>query len=151
MCVHKHTLTWQQSQRFLGCAPGQHLRVGSGWRHAAVWLAGGIIMAPDVNSTQSQSSTDAAAAVWPPNTPDIHSLRAQGDSFPLSYAVEKKRCATISISVKLHCARSMCLQYIKAIFYIKQGWRHHEEVLQLWACCQYLEAGWLFSSSWCFL
>lgn len=64
---------------------------------------------------------------------------------------EKKRCATISISVKLHCARSTCLQYIKAIFYIKQGWSSHEEVLQLWAGCQYLEAGWLFSSSWYFL
>lgn len=88
---------------------------------------------------------------WPPNTPDIQSLRAQGDSFPLNYAGKKKRCATISISVKLHCARSMSLQYIKAIFYIKQGWRHREEVLQLRACCQYLEAGWLFSSSWCFL
>lgn len=149
--MHKHILTWQQSQRFLGCVPGQHLRVGSGWRHAAVWLAGGIIMAPDINSTRSQRSTDAAAAVWPPNTPDIHSLRAQGDSFPLNYAGGKKTMRDDFHQWKPHCARSTCLQYIKAIFYIKQGWSSHEEVLQLWACCQYLEAGWLFSSSWCFL
>lgn len=117
MCAQTHIDVATESA-FPRCVPGQHLRVGSGWRHAAVWLAGGIIVAPHINSTQSQRSTDAAAAAWPPNTPDIPSLRAQGDSFPLNYAGKKKMRDDFH-QCKIASACSTCSQYIKAIFYIK--------------------------------
>lgn len=51
-------------------------------RRAAVWLAGVVSKAADSDDTQSQRSSGVAATVWPPNTPDIQSLRTQGDSFP---------------------------------------------------------------------
>lgn len=98
-----------------------------GWACSSL-ITGGMIMTTDVDRTTSQRWCRCSCLT----SKHTRHPQPQGTGeilFPLNLA-GKKLCATISISVKLHRARSMCSQYIKGIFYIKQGWRHNDEVLR---------------------